>query len=335
MKLSGLFFLLLFISDIALGIQCSNLLYINLSKNPYNVGFYMGRPSLKESFFALNLPVEMKVRTIEEGLLYVKGLPYLVLKESPDPERAVLELPLGLRISALIESPTFGRVLGQLVLKDIKLLAQEPFTKDFSNTQLRRGVTITSTLIAEQALSQLVGSLTYQKSRSSDQLFIKEQEKAFELLTDKLASSANITSEDLVAANLIVTGHSNLRRGDLSSKEIGVIRGGVSKQAVELYQPDAGIHYLPSKHVQEALSKLIGEVNRLGYQSNLLDIAKIYQNFILIHPFSDGNGRVSRALLDYILLRSGFPPLNHSKETSHIMYYSPEVLSNILARNLS
>jgi Fic family protein len=37
--------------------------------------------------------------------------------------------------------------------------------------------------------------------------------------------------------------------------------------------------------------------------------AKLHDDFLLIHPFDDGNGRVGRLLVNYVLLRAGFPPL--------------------------
>jgi Fic family protein len=37
--------------------------------------------------------------------------------------------------------------------------------------------------------------------------------------------------------------------------------------------------------------------------------ARLHHDFVLIHPFDDGNGRVARLLINYVLLRLGFPPL--------------------------
>ena len=37
--------------------------------------------------------------------------------------------------------------------------------------------------------------------------------------------------------------------------------------------------------------------------------AKLHDDFLLIHPFDDGNGRVGRLLINYVLQRAGFPPL--------------------------
>ncbi|MBB5033000.1 Fic family protein [Prosthecobacter vanneervenii] len=38
-------------------------------------------------------------------------------------------------------------------------------------------------------------------------------------------------------------------------------------------------------------------------------IAKLHHDFIIIHPFEDGNGRVARLLVNYVLMRGGWLPL--------------------------
>ncbi len=40
-----------------------------------------------------------------------------------------------------------------------------------------------------------------------------------------------------------------------------------------------------------------------------LHLARIHHEFLLIHPFDDGNGRVGRLLLNYALLKHGYPPV--------------------------
>ena len=37
-------------------------------------------------------------------------------------------------------------------------------------------------------------------------------------------------------------------------------------------------------------------------------LAQLHHRFILIHPFDDGNGRIARLLLNYTLIRLGYPP---------------------------
>jgi Fic family protein len=38
-------------------------------------------------------------------------------------------------------------------------------------------------------------------------------------------------------------------------------------------------------------------------------LARLHHDFIRIHPFDDGNGRVVRLLLNYVLLRAGLLPM--------------------------
>lgn len=37
--------------------------------------------------------------------------------------------------------------------------------------------------------------------------------------------------------------------------------------------------------------------------------AKLHYEFVLIHPFDDGNGRVARLIMNYHLLKNGYPPI--------------------------
>lgn len=47
----------------------------------------------------------------------------------------------------------------------------------------------------------------------------------------------------------------------------------------------------------------------------LLAILDTHIQFERIHPFSDGNGRTGRMIMNYSLLQQGFPPLIIEKET--------------------
>jgi Fic family protein len=63
---------------------------------------------------------------------------------------------------------------------------------------------------------------------------------------------------------------------------------------------------------------IISELEELAnwYRDNadelkpLVLAALIHNQFEFIHPFEDGNGRVGRLLLNYVLLRHGYPPIN-------------------------
>lgn len=68
------------------------------------------------------------------------------------------------------------------------------------------------------------------------------------------------------------------------------------------------------------ISQLIDNLNyRLEYaetkEDKLKAILDTHIQFERIHPFSDGNGRTGRMIMNYSLLQEGFPPLIIEKET--------------------
>jgi Fic family protein len=66
------------------------------------------------------------------------------------------------------------------------------------------------------------------------------------------------------------------------------------------------------------------EKNRRKYHPIVL-AAVVHNQFENIHPFQDGNGRVGRLLLNYILLRHGMPPVNIELENRGEYYSALQV----------
>lgn len=59
------------------------------------------------------------------------------------------------------------------------------------------------------------------------------------------------------------------------------------------------------------MQQLINSVNMLAGKSDveiLAAAAKAHYDFVLIHPFDDGNGRMARLLMNLVLIKYGFPP---------------------------
>jgi cell filamentation protein len=50
-------------------------------------------------------------------------------------------------------------------------------------------------------------------------------------------------------------------------------------------------------------------------------LAESHVEFILIHPFREGNGRISRLLLDVMAVQAGAQPLDYSLWNQHKAFY--------------
>ena len=70
-------------------------------------------------------------------------------------------------------------------------------------------------------------------------------------------------------------------------------------------------------YIAPAPDLIIGELEKMfsqyqaGYHKHMVKrIALFHLQFEHIHPFMDGNGRIGRALNNYLLIREGFVPIN-------------------------
>ena len=60
------------------------------------------------------------------------------------------------------------------------------------------------------------------------------------------------------------------------------------------------------------LEKLYEDVLLHNLPVGQIEVAIVHVELILIHPFRDGNGRISRLLADVMLGQAGYPPLDYS-----------------------
>ncbi len=67
-------------------------------------------------------------------------------------------------------------------------------------------------------------------------------------------------------------------------------------------------------HRMEELLKWYNEVDKLEKFSKFFLAVNFHYKFLCIHPFDDGNGRTARLLMNYILMKDGFPPVILRKE---------------------
>jgi Fic family protein len=76
------------------------------------------------------------------------------------------------------------------------------------------------------------------------------------------------------------------------------------------------------REVTKAINSLIKKFEKKQKEAPFDSIIKFYSGFIAIPPFLDGNGRTSRMLLNWLLMREKLPPVNFEakKHLEHIKY---------------
>ena len=72
-----------------------------------------------------------------------------------------------------------------------------------------------------------------------------------------------------------------------------------------------GNHIAPApQEVLGRLEKMLIAYNSESHENIIKRIAKLHLTFEHTHPFCDGNGRIGRAINNYLLIREGFVPIN-------------------------
>lgn len=106
-----------------------------------------------------------------------------------------------------------------------------------------------------------------------------------------------------------------------------------------------GSHIAPApQEVTERLEKMLLDYNAKSHENIIKRIAKQHLTFEHTHPFVDGNGRIGRAINNYLLIREGFVPIN-IKFINRKMYYdafkefdengATEIMEEIVGKSLT
>jgi len=74
---------------------------------------------------------------------------------------------------------------------------------------------------------------------------------------------------------------------------------------------------------------LYGQLNAMNAQDLVGFLAKSHVEFILIHPFREGNGRISRLLMDVMATQAGYGPLDYSLWDQHKDFYFGSIQAGV------
>lgn len=128
--------------------------------------------------------------------------------------------------------------------------------------------------------------------------------------------SRTLTEADVRELNKIILvrpywGNAQTPDGQPTRKEI--IPGEYKKQpnSVRLQNGEM-FHYASPEETPAKMAELMEWYRKAESKKKFHPLqlaAKIHYDFVRIHPFDDSNGRTSRLLMNYVLLRQGFPPV--------------------------
>ncbi len=112
----------------------------------------------------------------------------------------------------------------------------------------------------------------------------------------------------------IVQNQETLREWQIKSIHHLVLKNVDDRNAGQYRQENvvvAGAEHLPPDYVkvQESMSGLMEWYSRSREMHPVECAARLHVDFVGIHPFVDGNGRTSRLLMNFELMKSGFLPV--------------------------
>lgn len=79
---------------------------------------------------------------------------------------------------------------------------------------------------------------------------------------------------------------------------------------------------LELQKLQKPVEELSDKSDELSNSEYLLEALKIHHRITQIHPFRDGNGRTSRALLNWMLRYKGLPPIYFKASEKELYYHA-------------
>jgi Fic family protein len=130
-----------------------------------------------------------------------------------------------------------------------------------------------------------------------EHLEIIDHRDAIDYLEDYLAQKRPLTEVFIRDLHRLVT------KNTLPPKESGAYR--------EVEVAISGTRYKPPPHfaVNHLVKEMVDEYNSLAKVMHPVDRAAwLHLKFVTIHPFIDGNGRTGRLLLNFSLMKDGYPP---------------------------
>lgn len=179
-----------------------------------------------------------------------------------------------------------------------------------------------------ETVAFLMTGITAKGKSLKDHLDIRGHNEAILFLLSTVKDERNFTETDIRSLHkmiLVEPYDSPAKTADGTPTKKRIALGEYKTSSNHVKTVTGEIHYYASVEETPAKMQELMEWYREASQHKeihpLVLAALFHYKFVAIHPFDDGNGRLSRILMNLILMRNGFPPVvikNEDREN----YYS-------------
>ena len=202
-------------------------------------------------------------------------------------------------------------LLTQIEIQKLKLNSLRPFSSEqLRNLKSYFDIELTynsnaiegNTLTYNETKIVLNEGLTIGGKRLNEHLEVINHKEAIDFIEDIL-DKKEITQKDIKDIHyLILKSIDNKNAGRYRDIEVGVRKS------------DGTIHkFCHPIEVSYEMEKFVDSIN--SHNENVVMLSALaHLKFVSIHPFSDGNGRTARLLMNLILLQKGYPTTIIKKE---------------------
>lgn len=227
-------------------------------------------------------------------------------------------------------------------LKEIDYLKREidkhrPFSKELENKVLKKlrldwnyntNAIEGNSFTYGETLALLVEGITAKGKPLKDAMDIKGHNEAIDFMLDIIHGDRNLNETDIINLHklLLKSDYYNLAKTADGKPTRKLIKGGQYKTEPNHVVTSTGeIHYYATPlETPMKMKELIGWYNNIEKTNDFhpLVLASLFHHkFVAIHPFDDGNGRMTRILTNFILIKHSYP-ISVIKNENKLEYYS-------------
>ncbi|MDR3241685.1 MAG: Fic family protein [Lactobacillaceae bacterium] len=158
--------------------------------------------------------------------------------------------------------------------------------------------------------SVLANGMTISSKPIKDALEAIDLSEAYDFVKDLATNDTPLSMRDMRDINRLVT-LKTTERPEIAGaiRDIEVWPNGFPKDT-----------YAEPSQIPEKLAEFISWYNTTD-DHPVLKATKAHAKFVTIHPFIDGNGRASRLLMNFTLMRAGYPIINIQPDVDARLYY--------------